>query len=82
MFGRAGELERLNSDRNNPELPPFTRLQADKAHAKIVAQMKDKKLMTMRERLINANLAGDVEEVKKIEVAMRTYTRQDQETGR
>ena len=81
MYGRTGELERLNNDRNDPKLPKFSRLQADKAHFKIVEQLKDKKLMRMRERLIYANQAGDMHEIDKIQKQMRDYTGEDRETG-
>lgn len=81
MYGRDGELKRLNNDRNDPTLSRFTRKQADKAHSKIVAQLKDHKLMGMRERLIKATKAGDPYEAKKIETEMRAYTGEDRETG-
>ncbi len=81
MFGRAGELEKLNKDRNNPRLSKFVRQQADTAYAKIVAQMKDKKLMAMRERLIGATRAGDQAVARKIELEMRAHTGEDMETG-
>lgn len=81
MYGRAGDLAKLNKDRNDPRLPNIVRLRADRAHATIVEQMKDKKLMRLREQLINAVLAGDQDAQIKIEVAMRAHTHQDQETG-
>lgn len=81
MYGRTGDLAKLNKDRNNPALPKFVRLQADKAHAKIVDQLKDKRLMRMRERLINATRAGDLNEATKIQRQMKAYQKQDQETG-
>lgn len=82
MHGRTGDLAKLNKDRNDPRLPDFVRRQADKAHATIVAQLKDKKLMGMRERLIKAARAGDDIEARKIEQAMRAHTKEDRETGR
>lgn len=81
MYGRAGDLAKLNRDRNNPLLPKIVRHRADKAHATIVAQLKDKRLMHMRERLINATRAGDQYEARKIEIAMRAHRNEDQETG-
>lgn len=80
-YGREGELARLNRDRNNPELGPFTRGFADKSHAKIVKQLKDKKLMAMRERLIKAAQAHDEQEQHKIQLQMRAYTGESAETG-
>lgn len=81
MYGRAGELERLNRDRNNPKLSKFQRKMADEAHANIVRQMKNKPLMRMRLRLINATRAGDLYVSGKIQEAMKAYQRQDRETG-
>lgn len=81
MYGRTGELEKLNRDRNDVRLTRFVRLQADRAHAKIVAQLGDKGLMRLRERLMNAVRAGDQDEARKIEIAMRVYSKQDRETG-
>lgn len=66
LHGRLTTLMKLNEDRNNPELGAFTRLSADKAHYKISQQLKDKKLMSLRERLIKASQAGDKYEMWKI----------------
>lgn len=81
MYTRAGELAKLNRDRNNPDLPKFVRLQADRAHAKITEQLKDRKLNEFRERLIRATRAGDQKEARKIELQIRDYTGEDRETG-
>lgn len=81
MFGRDGELKKLNDDRNNPNLPRFVRRQADEAHHKIVEQMKDRRLMDMRLELIRATRAGDLEAINKIEKRIRAYTGEDRETG-
>lgn len=81
MYGRTGDLAKLNRDRNNPLLPKITRLRADRAHTAIVEQLKDKKLMRLREQLINATRAGDQNEARKIEIAMRAHRNEDQETG-
>jgi hypothetical protein len=78
MYGRAGDLLKLNRDRNNPELSMFQRKQADEAHAKIVRQLKNKPLMRMRLRLINATRAGDLEEAAKIQIGMRALMKEDQ----
>lgn len=82
MFGRAGELLKLNRDKNNYSLPKFVRQQAAKAHAKIAKQIKDKHLMRMRLRLINAMKARDEDEAHKIEQSMRFYLKEDRETGK
>lgn len=81
MYGRIGDLEKLNRDRNDTSLPKFVRQQADKAHAKIVEQLKDKKLMGLRSQLINAAQAHDLEAQEKIQMQMREHTGEDKETG-
>lgn len=81
MYGRTGDLVRLNKDRNDSRLSKFTRSRADRAYAKIVLQLRDKKLMNMRLRLIGAAKAGDLTESTKIEQQMRSYIKQDRETG-
>lgn len=81
MYGRASELIKLNADRNDTRLPKFVRGQADRAHHKITEQIKDKKLMRMREELINAAKAGDLYEQDKIAKKMKAYTQEDRETG-
>lgn len=81
MYGRNGDLAKLDKDRNDPRLSKFQRQQADKAHAEIVSQLKDRKLMSMRERLINAARANDLPAQAKIQAEMRAYLHQDQETG-
>lgn len=81
MYGRAGDLAKLNKDRNDTKLSPFVRKQADEAHAKIVEQLKDKKLMRLREQLIEATKAGDMDYAGKIQLQMREHTGEDKETG-
>lgn len=81
MYGREGDLIRLNNDRNNPALSKFERYMADKAHATIVKQIKDKPLMRLRSRLIGAVKAGDHTNIDKIEKLMRSHTGEDKETG-
>lgn len=81
MYGRTGDLVKLNKDRNDYKLSKFSRSQASKAHAKIVMQLKDKQLMKLRLRLIKATIAGDMKEATKIEQQMRSYIKEDRETG-
>lgn len=81
MYGRAGDLLKLSRDRNNPNLPKYVRMQADKAHAQIVSQLKDKKLMRLRLQLINAAKANDMHVATKIEQQMRFHVKEDRETG-
>jgi hypothetical protein len=79
--GRHGELMRLNRERNDVTLPKHRRSAAAKAHAKITAQLKDKKLMALRERLIRAAQAGDPVAIAKITAMMKDYAHEDRETG-
>lgn len=81
MYGRGGDLKKLNTDRNNGELPKFVRLQADKAYHKVIEQIKDKKLMRLRLQLINATRNGDIKIASKIEQQMRSHVGEDRETG-
>lgn len=81
MYGRGNELLRLNRDRNDYSLPKFVRSQADKAYKQIATQLKDRKLMKLREQLIKANKAHDMQYAGKIEVQMRIYQAEDKETG-
>jgi len=81
MYGRTGDLEKLNKDRNDQSLPKIVRQRADQAHQTIVAQLKDKKLMGLREQLINAARANDLEAQHKIQIQMREHTGEDKETG-
>lgn len=81
MYGREGELSKLNRDRNNTALSFFVRERADRAHKKIVDQLKDKKLMGLREQLIKATRAGDQEASVKIQLQMRAHTGEEMETG-
>jgi hypothetical protein len=80
-YGREGELARLNIVRNDPKKQAWVRKSADKNHAKIVRQLKDKKLMGMRVRLIKAARAGDALEQAKIQQQMRDYEGAEKETG-
>lgn len=79
--GRGGEMVRMNRERNDVRLPRWRRRDADKALYKIASQLKDKRLMRMRARLIKASQAGDEPEIIKITRCMRDYLGEDQETG-
>lgn len=82
LYGRLTTLKKLTKDRDNPNLHPFVRLQADKAIEKIKSQIKDRPLMAMRERLIKATRAGDLHEVWKIENQIRAYEGKELENDR
>ena len=81
MYGRSKDLAELNKARNNPELNKFTRTLADKSHYKITQQLKDKKLMSLREQLIRAARARDQVAEDRIQKQMREYTQENKETG-
>lgn len=80
-YGRSGELRKLNADRNNPDIPALYRKMADDAHGDIVKQLKDKPLMNLRRRLIQATQAGDTKEANKIQLIMRDYRSEEKEHG-
>lgn len=73
LYGRMTTLMKLKKDRDDVNLHPFNRLQADQAIEKIKKQLKDKPLMAMREQLIKATQAGDLTAVWKIENRIRAY---------
>lgn len=73
MHGRLTTLNKLKADRDNYGLPKIVRKRADDAMKKIIVQLKDRKLMAMRERLIRASLAGDHHEVWKIQNLMKAH---------
>lgn len=81
MYGRTGELKRLGRDRNDYTLSKLVRKRANEAFVKIVRQMRDKKLMSLRQRLIRATQAGDQGASHRIQLQMRDYIKQDKETG-
>lgn len=81
MYGRTGELTKLHKDMHDFTKSKLIRRRADVARHKILAQMKDKKLMRMRLELIAATRAKDEKEMMKIQQRMRNYLRQDMETG-
>lgn len=81
MYAREGELAKLNRDRNDILLPMSARKDADKAFQKILSQMRDKKLMAMRERLVKAARAGDEEQIHRITLQMRSYSKEPLESG-
>lgn len=81
MYGREGQLKKLNNDRNNPKLSRIVRERADRARLKIINQLEDKELMGMREQLMRATQAGDSEASRKIQLRMRDYLGEERETG-
>lgn len=73
LFGRLTTLQKLDKVRNDPHKHKYRRMQADRAIKRIVAQLHDRALMRLRERLIRATVAGDLTAVWKIENQIRAY---------
>lgn len=73
MYGRMTTLKRLRENRDDPAKHPFRRMQADRAIKKIMAQMRDRNLMHLRERLIRATLYGDLYWQWKLENQIRAH---------
>lgn len=78
-WGRESDLVRLNNLRNNRGVGPLTRLGADRAHTKILIQLRDEKYTNLRERLINATRAGDTNAVANIELQIRDHLKEPKE---
>ena len=76
-WGRETDLMRLNNLRNDHTVNPLHRRGADRAHTKINKQLRDKKLMAMREQLIKATVAADQLAIAKIELRIREYLGED-----
>jgi hypothetical protein len=75
LYGRLTTLNYLKERRDDPSRLSFRRMQADRAIHKIVAQLRDRKLMKLRERLIRANKYGDTHAIFLIENQLRAYER-------
>jgi hypothetical protein len=73
LYGRLTTLNKLKDMRDNPEIHPHHREGAAKAMERIKTQLKDKKLMKLRERLIKATIAGDLHESWKIENQIKAH---------
>lgn len=80
-YGFGSTLYKLKGDADNPMLSPLTRKQAHDGVAKIIRQIQDKKLMSLRQRLIRASIAQDERAIAHITQQMRDYTQEDRETG-
>lgn len=73
---RVLDLKRLEVIINDPAKPNEVRLRADRAKQRIIAQSKDRKLISMREELIRATRAHDEAEALKIEMRIKRYTKE------
>lgn len=81
MYGRDSQLNKLHAIQQDVTKPRGVRYAADKTRQKIIDQMKDRTLMGMRERLMNASRAGDIVEVAKITASIKDYEGEDRESG-
>lgn len=73
LFGRLTTLNYLKERRDDARRHPFRRLQADRNIRKIVNQLRDRRLMGLRVRLIKAQQYGDLHNVWMIENQLRAY---------
>lgn len=73
MYGRASTLAYLKERRDDFSRHPTSRMRADRAIKNIVAQLRDRKLMRLRERLIKATIYQDDKAIFQIENQIRAY---------
>jgi hypothetical protein len=71
---RYHDLIELNRLMNSPEESKATRVKAASVHAKIISQLKDKKLQSLRTRLVRASNAFDHREQEKITALIKNHT--------
>lgn len=71
--GRLALIHRLNAEINDDSKPMVERQKAYRLKSKIQAQLKDKTLATMRERLMKAGRANDEWEMWKITNQIKDY---------
>ena len=74
---RDVDLIRLRAVLNNPKKSLGRKRMAHKAMKTIVRQMKDRKLMSMRYRLVKAARAHDLHTEQKITDLIREYLKQE-----
>ena len=72
-YGRLTTLRYLKERRDDGRRHPFRRMQADKAIKTIVNQLRDRKLMRLRERLLRAQKYQDLHGVWMIERQIRAH---------
>lgn len=80
-YGYGSTLYKLKGDMGNSALTPITRKQAAKAYYKILKNIQDKELMSLRQRLMQASRASDELWIHRITQQMRDYLGEDRETG-
>jgi hypothetical protein len=59
---------------SNEAAPALTRKRAWRSFNSILAQVRDRKLVTLRHRLVKARLAGDIAEAEKIEELIQEHS--------
>lgn len=74
---RILDLMELKKDMNDYTLTPFARQRAYETYRKIISQLNDKKLASMRERLHKASDAKDRYEVWKIRNQIKDYLKEE-----
>jgi hypothetical protein len=72
-YGRLTTLNYLKEHRDDARRHPYRRMQADRAIKTIIKQLRDRKLMRLRERLLRAQVYGDLHNVWVIENEIRAY---------
>lgn len=72
---REDNLKSLKEDMDNPLLPMGTRQKAHRTFNNILRQIKDRKLISMRERLLRAHRAGDDKVAEKITLEINEYAK-------
>ena len=72
-YGRLTTLNYLKERRDDASRPPLARMRADRAIRTIVNQLRDRKLMRLRERLLRAQRYGDLHAVWCIENEIRAH---------
>lgn len=81
MHGWEGTLAKYKKIRDDPRQPREQRYAADRAIQKIVAQLRDKKFVGLREQLVGAHKAGDERAIINITKQIRAHNGEDTETG-
>ena len=70
---RYYDLLELNGVINDESQPKFRRQQAARSKASIIRQLSDRKLQSLRERLVKAVTAGDQPEQAKISAQIKDH---------
>ena len=74
---RLADLARMQAVIDNPFKPRYARHGAQKAKQAIVKQLKDKKLVRQRRRMVEAARLGDIENEWKIANQIKDYLKEE-----